>query len=172
MALAALSPLPYCKTALLVAPFAPLVPRRVLSEQQQNGCIDQLASFDYPSKASLPRAQLVLSMRPRHSSALLQNGLKRMQDKAGARLAQQRSRTSRAPPSSMSVSALAQSVLKAREQRPIQVMLSSQRTRLARLEERNSPKSKNATIGRSSSFGRVTLSPVRSAPVRTRSCAA
>ncbi|CAB9517580.1 expressed unknown protein [Seminavis robusta] len=173
MALAAfpLSPLPSASLAMLDVPFAPLTSRRLLPADTQNECVDRLSACGFPSQGNLPHAPLRL--KPRNSSSVLfQNGLKRMQEKTNPKPKPSRRRVapgmSMAP--GMSIDAMAQSVLKARElgvlspQRPV--------SRFAKLEERLSPKSQRATVQRSSSFGRVRLSPVRSAPVRTRSCAA
>ena len=138
-------------------PMPPFNGRNVISEQQQSGCADHLSDFQFPNQ-SVKYPSLKLNLRPRRNSdsVLLQQSLLRMTQRG-----QGKPRKQRAP--SLSVEELAKSIMAARLDQKKGVP-----ARLAKLDARmNSPKQ---TVQRSASFGRRRLSPIRSVPIRTRSC--
>ena len=158
MALATLpaSPCPYESSMMMMdLPMAPFLPRQLIPEQLQHGCSSHLSSFQFPNP-STKHPSLKLSMRPRRNSdsRMLQKSLKRMSLRGDAKKRRDRVQAE----TDTSVHALAASLMAARNGKP----------RFAKLSPKNSPV--KTAVQRSASFGRARLSPVRAAPVRTRSC--
>lgn len=154
------SPLPYDGPHCL--PMAPFLPRQVISEKRQSGCSDHLASFQFPT-TSTQCPSLKLSLRPRRNSdsVMLQRSLQRMSlrgDRNVQKKKQQQQQKKKVQAPTQSIHELAASLMSAKGQKT---------SRFAKLSN-SSPK--RAPVQRSASFGRARLSPVRSAPIRTRSC--